>query len=227
MNSTHACDGSVPFEDGRAQNIRAVILDYGEVLCHHPTRDEISRTASLLHVSPEEFPKLYMRDRGAYDRGDMTAEEYWRKLAQETGAEISSSQIEELRTWDVEMWSTANAAMMKWVKNLRAAGVKTAVLSNMPWDMAHHARKTFRWLGDFDCHVFSCEIGVIKPSAAIYQHCLEGLAVEPAQAIFIDDREANVWGARELGIHGIQFESCEQLAGALDAIGFGVLPEPH
>jgi putative hydrolase of the HAD superfamily len=225
VSSIHPSANYAPPKTGRAQKIRAVILDYGEVLCHHPTREEIQRSASLFQVAPEDFPKLYMRNRGAYDRGDLTAHDYWRKFAEATGAEINDAQIEDLRRWDLEMWSTANATMMKWVKNLRATGIKTAILSNMPWDMARHARKTFPWLSDFDCHVFSCEIGEIKPSAIIYRRCLDGLAVEADEAIFIDDRETNVQGARAVGIHGIQFESCEQLAGALEAMGFSVLPD--
>jgi len=227
VSSIHPSGNCAPPKTGRAQKTRAVILDYGEVLCHHPTREEIQRSAGLFQVALEDFPKLYMRNRGAYDRGDLTAEAYWLKFAEEAGAEISGAQIEELRVWDVEMWSTANAAMMQWVRNLRAAGMKTAILSNMPWDMARHARKTFQWLSDFDCHVFSCEIGEIKPSAVIYRHCLDGLAVEGDEAIFIDDREANVQGARAVGIHGIRFESCQQLAADLEAMGFGVLPETN
>ena len=225
MSSANISERRVPTEAARARKIRAVILDYGEVLCHHPTHEEIQRSARLFHVSPEVFPELFMRNRAAYDRGDLTAEAYWLKFADDTGAKISSSQIEDLRRWDVEMWSTTNAAMMNWVKNLRAAGVKTAILSNMPWDMARHARKTFRWLSNFDCHVFSCEIGEIKPSPVIYRHCLDSLGVQPGDAIFIDDRESNVQGARDLGIHGIRFESSQQLAGALEDIGFSVLPE--
>ncbi|HZR28442.1 MAG TPA: HAD family phosphatase [Terriglobales bacterium] len=201
-------------------NIRAVIFDYGEVLCHYPTPDEIGRMASVFQVSPQEFPELYMRNRGLYDRGDLTAEAYWMKFAQDAGKEIDGNLIEKLRMWDVEMWSTVNAEMMKWVKDLRSAGIKTAILSNMPEDMAIHARKNFHWLTDFDCHVFSCEIGVIKPNPRIYQHCLEGLNVHPSEALFIDDREANVQGAREVGIHGIQFQSSGQLSRELREMGF-------
>jgi putative hydrolase of the HAD superfamily len=223
--TTNSLENCVPGEAARAARIRAVILDYGEVLCHHPTRDEIQRSARLFRVSPEDFPELYMRNRRAYDRGDLSAKAYWLKFAEDTGSQVSDAQIDDLRRWDVEMWSTANNAMMKWVKKLRAAGIKTAILSNMPWDMLHHARKTFHWLGDFDCHVFSCEIGEIKPSPMIYRHCLDRLNVRAPEAIFIDDRETNVQGAREVGMHGIRFQSAEQLTKALEAMGFGVLPE--
>ncbi len=225
MNPGESSENHRARERAEAAKIRAVILDYGEVLCHHPTAEEISRIASVFQVRPEDFPELYMRNRGSYDRGDLTVEEYWMKFAEDAGTKIDSSRIQELSVWDVEMWSAANMKMMQWVKNLRAAGIKTAVLSNMPKEMARHARKNFHWLNDFDCHVFSCEIGEIKPSPVIYRHCLGRLDVPAPEAIFIDDREANVQGAREVGMHGIQFQSGEQLANELEAMGFGVLPE--
>jgi len=203
-------------------HIRAVIFDYGEVLCHPPTPEAIGRLASVFQVSPKDFPELYMRNRGLYDRGDLTAEAYWMKLAHDAGVKIAGNQVETLSAWDVEMWSTINVEMMKWAKDLRSAGIKTAILSNMPEDMVIHVRKNFHWLGDFDCHVFSSEIGVIKPGAGIYQHCLECLKVHPSEALFIDDREANVRGARELGIHGIQFQSGTQLSRDLTEMGLPI-----
>jgi putative hydrolase of the HAD superfamily len=203
-------------------HIRAVIFDYGEVLCHPPTPEAIGRLASVFQVSPKDFPELYMRNRGPYDRGDLTAEAYWMKLAHDAGVEIAGNQIGTLSAWDVEMWSTINVEMMKWAKDLRSAGIKTAILSNMPEDMVIHVRKNFHWLGDFDCHIFSSEIGVIKPGAGIYQHCLECLKVHPSEALFIDDREANVRGARELGIHGIQFQSGTQLSRDLTEMGLPI-----
>lgn len=225
MNPGKSSENHRSRESAEAAKIRAVILDYGEVLCHHPTAEEIRRIASVFPVRPEDFPGLYMRNRGPYDRGDLTVEEYWMKFAEDAGTKIDRSRIQELSICDMEMWSTANAGMMQWVRNLRAAGIKTAVLSNMPWEMARHARKNFPWLSDFDCHVFSCEIGEIEPSPVIYRHCLERLGVHAPEAIFIDDREDNVQGARAVGIHGIQFQSGEQLVKDLKAMEFGVLPK--
>jgi|SRR5579859_1000421 len=212
--------GSTQPNSNGLMKIRAVIFDYGEVLCHPPAPEDVGRMASVFQVSPKDFPELYMRNRGLYDRGDLTAEAYWMKLAQDAGVEIEDNQVGVLSGWDVEMWSTINVEMMKWAKHLRSAGIKTAILSNMPEDMVIHARKNFHWLTEFDCHVFSSEIGVIKPSAGIYQHCLERLKVHPSEALLIDDREANVRGACELGIHGIQFQSGGQLSSELRAIGF-------
>lgn len=39
--------------------IRAVILDYEEVLCHPPTAEEMGRMASLFKVGPDLFRELW------------------------------------------------------------------------------------------------------------------------------------------------------------------------
>jgi hypothetical protein len=52
-------------------------------------------------------------------------------FALQAGVTLSVDLIEELRRWDVEMWSRTNDPMIRWLKNLRNAGLKTAILSNM------------------------------------------------------------------------------------------------
>lgn len=51
---------------------------------------------------------------------------------------------------------------------------------------------------------YSCEIGALKPSPAIYQRTLSLLGVAPEEAVFIDDLPGNLYGAQALGIRGIQ-----------------------
>ncbi len=94
------------------------------------------------------------------------------------------------------MWSDINDAMVLWVQQLHAAGFKTAILSNMPTDMATHVRNNFAWISHFDHHIFSGEVRSVKPEPAIYQHCIDALGVQPSEALFIDDRDVNLEQAR-------------------------------
>ena len=52
---------------------------------------------------------------------------------------------------------------------------------------------------------------VSKPAAEIYEHCLKGLGIAAADTLFLDDRRANVEGAKAIGMQGSVFTS----AGAL------------
>ena len=203
---------------------RAVILDFGEVLCFRPTPETMGRMAKLFRIAPERFLECYVPTRGPYDQGLVTPEEYWMDFARGAGVTIDTALVEELRKMDTAMWSRINVEMIDWVEQLHQAGLATALLSNMQEDMAAHARKNFDWLRHFDHQILSCELRLIKPDAAIFHRTIERIGVKPQEALFVDDREANVEAARELGLRAIQFESTEQLRSELREIGFKVLP---
>jgi FMN phosphatase YigB (HAD superfamily) len=90
--------------------------------------------------------------------------------------------------------------------------------------MVQHARHAFQWLDGVTFTTFSAEVRLIKPDAAIYEHCLRGLDVAPSDTLFIDDREVNVAAAHAMGIHAVLFQSLAQLRSELQQAGFPVLP---
>jgi putative hydrolase of the HAD superfamily len=208
----------------RDKSIRAVILDYGEVLCHLPTPENIGFLSRTFQADPQSFLPMYLKTRAPYDRGDVAPQEYWRQFAAQAGVTVDDETIQNLRDIDNQMWSRPNQPMIDWLRHIHAAGFKTAILSNMPTDMADHVRKTFPWLSEFDHHIFSAEVRTIKPDRAIYEHTMKVLGVEPREAIFIDDREENLTEARAIGIQTIRYQSVERLRQDLQSIGFPILP---
>jgi putative hydrolase of the HAD superfamily len=215
-------------ENGRSgAKIRAVIFDYGEVLCDRPSDAEFERLSNLFGTDAKSFRPLWDKNRGAFDRGDITAEAYWSALAVDAGVEIDAAQLDQICKWDVEMFGRANGMMVAWLRQLRQAGIKTGLLSNIHPAMIAYLRENFDWLDAFDFKTFSAEVRMIKPDPAIYEHTLRGLGVRAAEALFVDDREINVQAARELGIHALQFRSVAQLRQELEAMGFPILPVPQ
>lgn len=97
----------------------------------------------------------------------------------------------------------AKQAMHDFVDEVRAAGFKTAAVSNnvrewQPWwDAAMPP------LDRFDTCVFSCQVGLRKPNPAIYELALERLGVAPEAALFLDDFAAMADGARAVGMTAI------------------------
>src|SRR5277367_3666890 len=185
--------------------IRAVILDYGEVLCHRPSRQEFNRMEETFGVPPEAFAELWMRNRMAFDRGDLTPEAYWAQLGEDAGRPISPAQIAELKQLDLDMWSRDNQIMVNWMRSLRTRGIKVGVLSNMHAEMVANVRNRFAWLNEFDFLTFSAEVRMVKPDAEIYEHTLRGMNVDSRESLFVDDRAGNIEAARALGITAIQF----------------------
>ena len=67
--------------------------------------------------------------------------------------------------------------------------------------------------------IYSCRIGLSKPSPAIYHRALSTLQVVPEDALFIDDVLENVQAAANLGIHGLHFTSADALLTDLSGLG--------
>jgi putative hydrolase of the HAD superfamily len=209
----------------KTARIRAVIFDYGEVLCHRPPDEAFHRLAKVFGADADSFPALWDKNRGAFDRGDITAEDYWRALAADAGTEIDRERLEQVCKWDVEMFGRENLEMVRWLRSLRRGGIKTGLLSNIHPAMIAYLRENFEWLELFDFKTFSAEVRLIKPDPAIYEHTLRGLGVRAEETLFVDDREINVVAARGLGIHAVQFRSVAELRRELETIGFLILPE--
>lgn len=206
--------------------IRAVILDYGEVLCVRPKRDALNRMAEVFGIEPTRFFELYGTSRDPYDQGVISAEVYWESFASRAGVAVDGPLIKQLRSLDTEMWSSLNPDMLNWVAMLDEAGLTTALLSNMQHDMAAYARKNFAWLKHFDHQILSCELRLIKADPAIFHKSIERIGAKPEEILFVDDRQVNIEGARSTGIAAIRFESTNQLREELQETKFSVLPPP-
>ncbi len=205
-------------------DVRAIILDYGMVLCRQPSLEEIDRIAQIFGVDHPTFWQLYEKNRGAYDKDDISGKEYWGRFASDTNAYIDDDTLEKLLRWDIEIWSHLEEPLLSWTQSLRVAGFQTALLSNLHLRFSAHIRWNSEWLQLFDHLIFSSEVRLIKPDPAIFLRCLEALRVKPAQTLFIDDRDVNVKTALSLGIYAMKYESVPQLASNLKAMQFPVLP---
>jgi putative hydrolase of the HAD superfamily len=151
------------------------------------------------------FQEAYWQFRVAYDEAELDADSYWRSVAGAADRTVDVDKMTSLRRLDIQSWIHPNPTMLRWAKRVRKAGIKTAVLSNMPADLREYLVGPESWLPPFDQMTFSCEVHRSKPAPEIYRHCLEGLGVSASEALFIDDRHPNVEGARKLGLHVLLF----------------------
>lgn len=82
------------------------------------------------------------------------------------------------------------------LNGLRANGIRTAVVSNIAWDI----RSVIHAAGaDADEFVLSYEVGAAKPDRRIFEAALARLGVDAADAIMVGDSVENDGAARELG----------------------------
>jgi putative hydrolase of the HAD superfamily len=181
-----------------------VIFDYGNVLSEsQPVRD-VAAMAAILDLPVTRFSEVYWQFRIPYDGGTLAPTEYWNTVAQTASRSLSADQISSLVDLDARGWSHPAPAVPEWATQLRAAGLTTAILSNMPASVRDYVVKC-SWLPQVDAQTFSCDVGVCKPEAEIYHDCLTKLGVAASQVLFLDDREPNIAAAEALGLHAVLF----------------------
>jgi putative hydrolase of the HAD superfamily len=188
--------------------IRAVIFDFGGVICFPPQRAQWQEAASFCGADTAALQAAFWKDRDRYDEGE-DPRAYWKNIGAGLGLTFDGATIDGMIQREIAFWSRFDERVLRWAVDLRAAGIRTGILSNLPRPLGEKLKTLPGFLGRFDEVTFSYELGVVKPHAAIYQSAVGGLGIEPGEALFLDDRPANVEGARAVGLAAEVFKSWE------------------
>jgi putative hydrolase of the HAD superfamily len=195
-------DGAVP---------RTLLVDYAEVITVAQPAEAIEAMAGLLGLAPDVFHHRYWQHRPPYDRGG-SSRAFWSAVA---GAELDDEVLPaELARIDVGSWIHLNRDTLEVLRAARRRGHELAVFSNAPRDLAA-AVAVRAEMALFETLVFSSEIGLTKPDPRAFAAALRRLGRTSGEVLFIDDRAANVAGAREAGLRALHFRSPGQLAAEL------------
>ncbi|MCS7078969.1 MAG: HAD family phosphatase [Chloracidobacterium sp.] len=192
-------------------SLKAVIFDYGKVLCLPQPAEVVDAIVKRLGVGYDAYAQAYMQFRGEYDRGTLDDIAYWQAVAGFCGRTVAPEVAQELADLDARGWSHPNRLLVDWAERVRGAGFKVGVLSNMQRSLRRRLNSLCPWLPAADAAVFSSDIGFIKPEPEIYRYALTQLRVRPEEALFIDDVETNAAAARELGLHALHFTDAPTL----------------
>ena len=201
---------------------RTVIFDFGEVISLTPSdadRAAIARLAGVDGdgVDAKKFWRAYFGHRDGLDEGTAGAIAYWRAIAEDLGATWDEARMHELWAADFRSWLAINPAVIEVLSDLRAGGTRLALLSNAGPDYGSYFRHGPLGVFFAACYV-SGALDLLKPHPEIYRHVLDSLSVSPAEAIFIDNRAANVAGAEAIGITGHVFTTPAALRSFLTSL---------
>jgi putative hydrolase of the HAD superfamily len=193
---------------------QAVIFDYGNVLSASQPTADVQAMANILDLPVPRFAELYWQFRVQYDAASLDPMAYWNTVARTGSRTLTPDRISALIEIDNRSWSHPAPVMPRWARDIRAAGLRTAILSNMPFPVRDYILGC-AWLPNFDVRVFSCEAGLCKPEPEIYRTCLNKLGVQPGDVLFLDDREPNIRAAEALGMHALLFTDPAGAAGEI------------
>lgn len=206
-----------------------IVFDFGAVLFNwHPVdlaaecAPHLAPTPALAgHLAHEIFSHA---DWQSFDRGTLGIEEVVARTAQRL--DLEHARLHHLLSGigDRLQPMQGTLALLTRLKALRDtpggnSDVKLYYLSNMPIPYARALERDNPFMAWFDGGVFSGDVQHIKPEPAIYQLLQTRHALEPARTVFIDDLLGNVHAAKELGWHGIHFQSAQQVEQELQALG--------
>ena len=100
-----------------------------------------------------------------------------------------------------------NTEFHEFLNEMRASGIKTAVLSNTIAIYRDIQQKLgISGKNGFSPIIYSWQVGMLKPNKEIYEFALEGLKAKPDEVIFIDDKIGHLDGAQEVGMRTILFD---------------------
>jgi putative hydrolase of the HAD superfamily len=98
-------------------------------------------------------------------------------------------------------------------------GIKTCICTNNFPTRINALNQKFNFLSDFDIHVFSYEIGAIKPDSKIFQTLIDRSGCLPQEIVFADDKQGNVDAALSLGINAFLYTDFENFVSELKNLG--------
>lgn len=195
--------------------IKSVIFDWGGVLIDDPNPGLMQYCAKVLKVSKEDYIKAHIKFADGFQKGAICEDEFWGKICGELN--VPKPNISSLWAEAFEAAYVQRDDMFSMAAWLRENGYRTAVLSNTEVPAMQHFHK--QRYDMFDVSVFSCHEGVKKPDREIYELMLEKLGSHPEQAIFIDDKQEYIDGAKETGINTVLFQDINQVKDELNRLG--------
>ena len=110
----------------------------------------------------------------------------WSRLLRAAGVTPTPALIERIEREDALGWTRVNQRVVDWSRELRAAGYRTAILSNMPPNKLAFMRESgrFDWIDEFEVALFSCDVSLVKPEPGTTSCAWKESAGSPPSASF-------------------------------------------
>ena len=193
--------------------ISAVCFDLGKVLLHFDWQLMLDRVAEKSPLPPEEISRLLKEDRQVltYEVGGITSAKFFSHLKKRLKYKGAAK---ELRACFSDIFTPLPDHIA--LAALLAPHYPLAIISNTNEAHIVHAEATYSFFSLFPVRIYSHQVKAMKPDRAIYQAARAALGgIDPLEILFIDDIEANILGAVQLGWQTIHLRPGVNLREAL------------
>ncbi|GHV61936.1 phosphatase [Spirochaetia bacterium] len=204
-------------------SIKAVVFDFGNVICFPPAPSYREKMAALTGLPLHTLDDLDRQYRGdLFDRGTLDAKGYYQFILEKAGVFPGDAVLQELAQRDVDGWKNMNGATEALMREIQKEGFKLGILSNMPRDFLAWGKDHIEAFRKADVGIFSCELGSVKPETPIYEALLAALGCRAEEVVFFDDVQDNIDKAAALGIHGFIWKDPETARQDFRSVAYGI-----
>ncbi len=195
----------------------AVFFDVGGV-CLTNGWDHGSRRAAARHFSLD-YDELERRHDALYaefERGEIELGTYLDHTVFYRERPFSRADFERF----MRGRSEPHPEVLDLVARLRDAGrVRLATLNNESRELNEFRIRRFGLDALFEAFFSSCYLGIRKPAERIFRVALDIVGLDPDRVAFVDDREENVFVARQVGLRGVLADGAASIAAGLREAG--------
>ncbi len=186
-------------------SIHAIVFDWGGIFTEG-TFDSSAVQTFVNHfgLSEESVSHAYFPLMADFERGEFDCETFYLRFTEQLGLDINYESFRELFLGSVQ----ERTVMLGVLGIIPTEGYTVAMLSNNVPVLCDRVRDDLR-MQRIEHFVFSNEIGVRKPDPKSFEILLERLDLPAEAVVFIDDNDANIVAAREMGLQGIHFSDFE------------------
>lgn len=196
----------------------AVLFDLGNVLVSIHPRAFTAHLGIDQDTARKKYRQQIIETVQRYEAGQTATAEYLNELEDLFGGSYTKKELtdamlkvigEPIPTMDTLVASVASATHVALVSNT----------NELHFALCKERLPALARMHEF---FLSYKMKTSKPNPLYYEMVLKKLGTSPNSAVFIDDLEENVEGARSAGMNGILFTSPKNLQSTLKAMGVNV-----
>lgn len=189
--------------------IKAVIFDMYETLITHYDSPLYFGTemAADAGIPKNKFLPLWRKTENERTLGKITTEEVVESILKECGCyseELLQNLINKRTQTKIECFNHIHPQILPMLTALKEKGVSIGLISNCYFEEAEVIKKS-ELFTFFDVSFLSCEQGIKKPDAEIFNRCINALSVKPEECLYIGDGGSKeLEAAEKLGMTALQ-----------------------
>ena len=196
-------------------DIKGVVFDFGGVMTTSTMPERVRKCVAEFGIDWQHLETGFAKYRRLMDGGFLTIDEMYDLIWADADISLSDEVRARILVEDYASFLEGyrNMKTLAWMRELKSAGYKIGILTNMPPSFAVRFKKVFPdFIAVADAMVISGDEKMFKPQKRIFDLLSSRIGLGPENLCFIDDVESNCEGARKAGWKAVQFEDNEQAA---------------